>query len=77
MSTYDNAKVRRVQTFEEAAYEYFHPPEDDWYQKNMRKLRKFKIMFPNPSKRGNVVNSKYGSVRKEWYGWSRYMKEKD
>jgi len=33
-------------------------------------------MYPNPAKRGNVVTSKYGTVRKDWYGWSEYLQER-
>jgi hypothetical protein len=76
VSIFDNGKVRKLKTFEEIVYDHQHPENN--YARNAREKqkRKFNRKYPNPEKRGDVVNHKYGRVYKEWYGYTRFQQEK-
>jgi hypothetical protein len=68
--------VRRLKTFEEVAWDFNNPEDRYRKNKNQKQMHRFKVKFPNPERRGEVVAAKYGRVHKEWYGWSKYQKEK-
>ena len=76
MSIFDNAKARRLKTFEEIVYDYQHPENNHARHAREKQRKKFNRKYPSPEKRGDVVNHKYGTVYKEWYGYTRFQQEK-
>ncbi len=76
VSTFNNGSVRRIKTFEEIMYDYQHPESNHARYAREKQRRKFNRKYPKPEKRGDVVNHKYGSVYKEWYGYTRFQQEK-
>jgi len=73
---FDNTKATRLKTFEEIEYDYQHPENNHARYAREKQRKKFNRKYPNPEKRADVVNHKYGTVYKEWYGYTRFQQEK-
>ena len=76
VSIFDNGKARKLKTFEEIVYDYQHPENNYARHAREKQRHKFNRKYPKPEKRGDVVNHKYGTVYKEWYGYTRFQQEK-
>ena len=76
VSIFNNGKARKLKTFEEIVFDHQNPDNNYVRQAREKQKRKFNRKYPNPEKRGDVVNHKYGRVYKEWYGYTRFQQEK-